>query len=277
MKTQFRFAVVSLLLLALFAFVSCNSSNTKEPVVTEDTTHHADTLHTEQTHAEVHWSYEGETGPENWKNICKGSNCQCGGTNQSPIDLSATTLDKGLKPLMLNYVVATNTELINNGHTVQVNIAPGSKFMLDSSEYELKQFHFHCPSEHTVKGKSFPMEIHLVHANADGKIAVVGILTKEGKENAFLKACLDTIPDEANEKVSNSVKLDITKLLPVKKKYFSYSGSLTTPPCTEGVSWFVMKAPIEVSKDQLAALGAAMPPNNARPVQALNERVVKEQ
>lgn len=217
------------------------------------------------------WTYAGESGPEQWAKLTP-DNFACAGKNQSPVDIKGT-VHAGLKPLKLAYKAAGN-EVINNGHTVQVNFAPGSTLQLDGTEFELKQYHFHAPSENQVNGQSYPLEVHLVHADKDGNLAVIGVMFKQGAENQALKALWPQLPKEANSKNALTAPLSAASLLPTKHGYFRFSGSLTTPPCSEGVRWLVMKNPVTVSKEQVAAIEGILHHANNRPVQALNGRVI---
>ncbi|MBK8807353.1 MAG: carbonic anhydrase family protein [Bacteroidales bacterium] len=269
-KNVFKFAAISL---AVFMY-SCNSGSNHSDEHGTDSTHKDTTAHKE--HEAAHWSYEGETAPNNWATECGFE--ACSGKHQSPIDIAAATASQELVDLKLDYKGTEKCVFINNGHTVQVNITESvnNTFTLNDKTYKLKQFHFHCPSEHTIAGKPFVSEVHLVHKTDAGDIAVIGVLIEEGTENLFLASILDELPKkaEAEDEIDNSV--NPSDLLPADDNYYAYDGSLTTPPCTEGVKWFVLKTPIKASKAQIEALEAAMPDNNARPVQPVNDRMVKE-
>lgn len=217
------------------------------------------------------WTYAGEGGPDQWAKLTP-DNFACAGKNQSPVDIKGA-VHAGLKPLKMDYKAAGN-EVLNNGHTLQVNFAPGSTLQLDGTQFELKQYHFHAPSENLVNGQSYPLEVHLVHADKDGNLAVIGVMFKEGAENKALKALWPQLPKEANAKNALSAPLSAASLLPAKHGYFRFSGSLTTPPCSEGVRWLVMKNPVTVSKEQLAAFEGILHHANNRPVQSLNGRVI---
>jgi len=217
------------------------------------------------------WTYAGEGGPEQWAKLTP-DNFACAGKNQSPVDIKGA-VHAGLKPLKMAYKAVGN-EVINNGHTLQVNFAPGSTLQLDGTEFELKQYHFHAPSENLVNGQSYPLEVHLVHADKDGNLAVIGVMFKQGAENKALKALWPQLPKEANSKNALGAPLSAASLLPAKHAYFRFSGSLTTPPCSEGVRWLVMKNPVTVSKEQVAAFEGILHHANNRPVQPLNGRVI---
>jgi carbonic anhydrase len=163
----------------------------------------------------------------------------------------------------------------DNGHTVQVNVGPGNYISLQNRTYELLQFHFHRPSEERINGKGFEMVVHLVHKDADGKLAVVAVLLERGKAQNLIQTVWNNLPLEKNDTVEPSIVLDPTEVLPTRRDYFTYMGSLTTPPCTEGVLWLVMKEPVQASPAQMAIF-ARLYPLNARPIQANSGRVVKE-
>ena len=176
-------------------------------------------------------------------------------------------------PIQFNYQ-PINLTVKNNGHTIQVDYPPGSAIVLDGKKYELLQFHFHTPSEHTVDRIALAMEMHLVHQNSEGNLAVVGVLVKEGEENYFLQQIWEHLPESKGEKEVKGVKINAENLLPSNRDYYSYSGSLTTPPCSEGVSWNVLKMPIEASAEQIEHF-MEIYQMNARPVQPLNRRKIK--
>jgi len=259
--------------------VSCGggqTSNTHEghDHAAGDSAHAATEEKHESKEHKPHWSYEGETGPEKWAQLCSDFT-DCSGHKQSPIDINGASFAEGLGELAINYDSDCKYDAINNGHTVQVNMDDDNSFEVDGETFKLKQFHFHCPSEHTVDGAAFPMEAHLVHISEAGRIAVIGVLFNEGEANNFLSGIVNLIPSEANtEAQDTAVSFDVNKILPETKEYYRYSGSLTTPPCTEGVIWTVLKNPVTASAEQIKAFSDAMPANNARPVQSLNDREI---
>ena len=232
---------------------------------------------TEQTKAPekpAHWSYAGEDGPENWGSLDpKFSACKTG-LNQSPIDL-AGFIESDLSALKLTYKPGIQ-EVINNGHTIQVNYKAGSSLSIDGAEYDLKQFHFHAPSEDKLNGKSYAMEAHLVHADKDGKLAVVGVMIEEGAENEALKAIWADMPEKADEKKTMASEVSVEGILPSNRDYYRFNGSLTTPPCSEGVLWLVLKNPLTTSKEQVAQFSQTVGHPNNRPVQPTNARGVLE-
>ena len=219
-----------------------------------------------------HWGYEGHEGPAHWAEMSKEF-ATCGsGSRQSPIDIDMT-ISADLQPIQFDYKTV-KLEILNNGHTIQVNRGQGSSITVDGEKYDLLQFHFHTPSENTVGGKPYDMEMHLVHKSAKGQLAVVGVFLKAGKDNAVLAKAWEHMPSHAGHKEQvASVSLNAADLLPADRSYNRFNGSLTTPPCSEGVKWFVMKQPIEVSAAQVQAFAKVIG-HNARPVQPLNDRFV---
>ena len=219
-----------------------------------------------------HWSYQGASGPDSWGKLDR-SYAACGmGAQQSPIDLSGAVraeVDAGpvkWKPIKLGSIV-------NNGHTIQVNTPNGGHLELDSLRYDLVQFHFHHMSEHTVDGKQFPMEVHFVHKAAAGDgLAVVGVFLVAGSKNAVLAPIWAVMPQQEGE-ASLDLSVDLKGLLPKSSAAFRYSGSLTTPPCSEIVAWTVHKEPVGASNDQITTF-AKLFPNNYRPVQPLHRRFI---
>ena len=221
----------------------------------------------------AHWGYGGEHGPAQWGDMEREfSECKLG-KEQSPIDIRHASVKK-LPTLDLHYA-ASGAEIVNNGHTIQVDLADGGVLNLDGVPYKLVQFHFHAPSEEKVDGKASAMVIHMVHKSADGKLAVVAVLLKEGKANVPLTPVFEKLPQTEGKKTALDTQFSPADLLPVERGYFKFTGSLTTPPCSEGVQWMVLKQPVEVSKAQIAAF-RRLYPMNARPVQPLNGRKIEQ-
>jgi carbonic anhydrase len=225
-------------------------------------------------HASHEWDYDGANGPQKWGSL-KSDYASCKlGRNQSPIDIRATTKST-LAPIEFDYK-ASPLKLIDNGHTIQVNPAAGNGITVAGNRYELLQFHFHTPSEERINGKSYPLVAHLVHKNAEGKLAVVAVLFKEGKENPTLATIWRSLPAEKGHEVTvDTSTIELASALPADRGYYNFAGSLTTPPCSEEVNWFVLKAPVELSAAQLKQFHTVYK-HNARPVQSLNGRVVRE-
>ncbi|MDR0565248.1 MAG: carbonic anhydrase family protein [Azoarcus sp.] len=224
----------------------------------------------------AHWGYEGEGSPERWGELDNAwKTCKLG-MNQSPINIDAT-LNARISPLPINYIDAPET-LVNNGHTIQANMKADAKttITIDNKPYTLHQFHFHAPSENTIRGKYYAMEMHLVHKNAEGEIAVVAVMFEKGAENTELDKLWKVMPEQADKKSLIEDSFDINKLLPKEKNYWRFSGSLTTPPCSEGIIWLVLKRPLTLSEKQLEKFAHAMHHPNNRPVQPLHGRTVVE-
>ena len=222
--------------------------------------------------ADKNWAYTGANGPTKWAKLDK-SFAVCGsGTLQSPIDIPDAHARKGdLPPLLFNYKPSP-LKIIDDGHTIQVDNASDSWVSIEGKRYELVAFHFHKPSEHKISGKGQEMEVQLVHKDKDGKLAIIAVLLDQGKENPLIKTLWSNLPQTKDkENVVPDVKINPFGLLPQNKDYYTFKGSLTTPPCTEDVAWYVLKNPAEISADQVARFGRIYPAN-ARPVQPLNDR-----
>ena len=219
----------------------------------------------------VHWTYDGEYGPKHWGELSPNF-IQCKvGLNQSPIDITES-IEADLPPLILDYTSNT-IDLVNNGHTAQANVEPGNYLRVEGEEFELLQFHVHVPSEHHVNGEGFLLEVHYVHRNAKGQLAVVGVLYTDGKDHPKLAQYLSVVPTEIGKPVTFEMSLRELPIVNADKAYYRYNGSLTTPPCSEGVRWYVLKKVWTVSKkrrdifNQLIGDDARGPqPRNARPV-----------
>ena len=268
-----------ILLACILAFtMSCKDNKKTQDVEVDDTviTDGENTL-VEETVTSIHenhdWAYDGENGPENWHK----SHTDCAGDHQSPINI--VTKDAKAEPLGKphpSYKEETMIhDVINNGHSVQFNFELGDHHVFDGVQYNLKQIHFHEPSEHTINGVRYPMVIHLVHQSEAGKLLVFAVMAEEGKGSPpfnFLESYLP-IKKGVTKKVAKNFSLP--SILPKDKGYYYYVGSLTTPPCTEGVNWIVFKNPITVSETQVEKMRQSLPNSNFRPAQPLNNRVVK--
>lgn len=221
----------------------------------------------------AHWTYEGEEGPSNWGDL-DPTYAQCKtGKEQSPIDI-ANPAPQDLANISFSYQ-PSELRILNNGHTIQANYDAGSYIELDGKRYNVAQFHYHAPSEHTVNGKSFEAELHIVHKSEDGKLAVVGLLLETGEANPAFEPLLAHLPAEKSAEADAGVKINAADFLPSERTTYRYAGSLTTPPCSEGVSWLVMTTPVQMSAEQLGALTSIFEGNN-RPVQPLNTRTLLE-
>lgn len=237
--------------------------------------HAAPEAHSTKDH-QPHWSYEGKYGPEHWAGVKPEFNACAVGKRQSPVHIQDTsTLQGPAEPLQFDYR-PTGGSVVNNGHTIQVDLEPGNTLSVRGSTYQLLQFHFHHPAEEKVNHKGFSMVAHLVHKNDEGQLAVVAVLIDPGSANELVHKVWTHMPLDSGDRVRLPAGLiDMNTLLPTDQRYYQFMGSLTTPPCTEGVLWNVIKAPVTVSREQLK-LFAQLFPMNARPVQALNGRVVRD-
>lgn len=218
------------------------------------------------------WSYEGATGPENWGSLDEKYELCSKGLMQSPIDLAETNARADVS-VFTSYQPGPLT-ILNNGHTIQANFAAGSSMTSGTMQFDLLQVHFHTPSEEVMHGEQYPMVAHFVHADADGQLAVLGVLFEIGAANAELDKLIKVAPTtKTDAQTIAGVTLDPNKMLPDDLDVFRFQGSLTTPPCSEGVNWHVAKDTVSMSAEQLRALGGIMG-DNARPVQPLNGRLL---
>jgi carbonic anhydrase len=212
----------------------------------------------------VHWSYEGEGGPTHWSALSDENKVCSIGNRQSPLDI-VEPVRAELPPLRIAFQRGAK-RIVNNGHTIQVDMGPGSKTVVGNLTYELLQYHFHRPSEHRIAGRSYPMECHFVHRTAQGALGVVGVLLTEGRFNQTFGEIMKLMPAHEGETTAGLAALDPNRLLPATRGYYRYAGSLTTPPCSEDVDWMLLATPVAVS-DASVAQFAALYPMNARPAQ----------
>ena len=224
----------------------------------------------QEAHA-PHWAYEGKEGPKEWGTLDSSYAACSVGKTQSPIDIRGAK-KTDLPALNFSYH-AVPLRIINNGHTIQVNYAPGSTLSVGEKLYTLQQFHFHHPSEEHVNGKEFPLVAHLVHADAEGHLVVIAVLFELGNANSLIETLWENIPAVKEKPHDSSISIQAQDLLPNERSYFTYAGSLTTPPCSEGVSWFVLNSHPTISPQQLTAF-AKIYPMNARPIQPTNGREI---
>lgn len=221
----------------------------------------------------THWSYEGESGPANWSKI-NVDWAKCGnGSRQSPIDIR-DGMKVELEQISFDYH-PSSFNVVDNGHTVQVGVSGGNYITVQNRMFELQQFHFHRPSEERINGKAFEMVVHLVHRDAEGRLAVLALLLERGAPQATIQTVWNNLPLEKFETMQPTILLDPAEMLPARRDYYTYMGSLTSPPCSEGVLWLVMKQPVQASPAQMA-LFSRLYPLNARPVQPGNGRIIKE-
>jgi carbonic anhydrase len=224
--------------------------------------------------AGAHWGYEDHEGPAHWGELDPGYVLCRTGQGQSPIDIH-DTIDTDLPAIEFHYRAGGRDE-INNGHTIQIDYEPGSTISYDGRDYALKQFHFHTPSENHIDGHEFPLEAHLVHADAEGHLLVIAVMFKEGGHNHALATAWQDMPERPHTHHLLHTHAFAGALLPQSRDYYRFDGSLTTPPCSEGVTWLVMKAPVTASQEQIAHFARVMGHPNNRPVQPLNGRVVQQ-
>ncbi|HSW07485.1 carbonic anhydrase [Aquabacterium sp.] len=221
----------------------------------------------------LHWSYDGAAGPEAWARVNpEFAKCSTG-QRQSPIDIrGGVRVD--LDPIQFDYRPA-GFRVIDNGHTVQVNVGGGNSIEAQGRRYDLVQFHFHRPSEERIDGRQFDMVAHLVHKDAEGRLAVVAVLLDRGSAHPVVQQVWNNLPLEKGEELPAKATIDLGRLLPEDKRYYTYMGSLTTPPCSEGVLWMVMQQPVAISPDQVNVF-ARLYPMNARPIQSAAGRLIKQ-
>ncbi|PKB22069.1 carbonic anhydrase [Janthinobacterium sp. 64] len=221
----------------------------------------------------THWSYEGESGPANWSKI-NVDWAKCGnGSRQSPIDIR-DGMKVELEQISFDYR-PSSFSVVDNGHTVQVGVSGGNYITVQNRMFELQQFHFHRPSEERINGKAFEMVVHLVHRDAEGRLAVLALLLERGAPQATIQTVWNNLPLEKFETMQPTILLDPAEMLPARRDYYTYMGSLTSPPCSEGVLWLVMKQPVQASPAQMA-LFSRLYPLNARPIQPASGRIIKE-
>lgn len=223
-----------------------------------------------ETSHSSHWNYQGHTGPSHWGELSSEyTTCKIG-HHQSPIDITQS-VQTNLPPLNFHYQ-ALPLEIENNGHSIKIN-APAGILKIGEDSYQLQQLHFHAPAEEAVNGKRAAMVAHLVHQDVQRHLAVVAIFMNEGAANPFIEAAWKVLPKIPGSPQKHPTQIDVNQLLPKNKEYYTYEGSLTTPPCTEGVKWLVLKEPMTLSAKQLEEFKKIYP-HNARPLQALNDRKV---
>jgi carbonic anhydrase len=228
----------------------------------------------QEHHAEHVWDYGDSHGPSHWGEL-KPEFAPCKvGHRQSPVDIR-NPQKADLPPIQFDYQPSP-LHIIDNGHTVMINYAPGSFMSVSGKKYALKQFHFHRPSEEKINGKGYEMVVHLVHADQEGTLAVVAVLLQKGEDNPLVHELWNNLPkDKEKEESLNNVQVDVARLLPADRGYYTFPGSLTTPPCSENVTWFVLKQPVSVSAAEIEQF-SKLYRHDARPTQPLYDRVVLE-
>lgn len=226
-----------------------------------------------EVHRDIHWNYGGEGGPANWGKLRPDFATCTSGSRQSPIDIrESIKVDQDV--IRFEYK-PTLFRINDNGHSIEVGVAEGNNITVMGRTYELQQMHFHRPSEERIGGRAFDMVAHLVHRDYEGNLAVVAVLLEKGNEHPLIQTLWNNMPLEVGQELLPSTAIDLNNLLPQDRKYFSYMGSLTTPPCSEGVLWLVLRQPVQISAEQIAIFSRIYR-NNARPIQPANGRLVKE-
>lgn len=220
----------------------------------------------------AHWEYSGAHGPEHWGSMSQEFSVCAVGKHQSPINITQA-IEAELPKISFAYQESP-LKVLNNGHTYQINYEPGSHVTIDGTDFELKQFHFHTPSENHINGRSFPLEAHLVHADSAGNLAVIGVMFKEGREHKLLRHLWERMPSSVGPEQVLPEKITVRDMLPGDRDYYRFSGSLTTPPCSEGVRWLVLKEALEASAAQIGVFKSVLGHANNRPLQLANARVV---
>ncbi|GAA3610586.1 carbonic anhydrase family protein [Gibbsiella greigii] len=220
----------------------------------------------------AHWGYEGQEDPAHWGKLSPDFSLCETGKNQSPVDIQGA-LKTHHAQLKLAFQPGAQ-QIINNGHTLQVNVSQGNTLMLDGKTFTMQQFHFHAPSENEIDGKQFPLEAHFVYKADDGALTVLALMFQAGKANPQLAHAWNQLPATAGEPARLSTPVDIQAMIPPHANYYRFSGSLTTPPCSEGVSWLVLDKPVSASAEQIDQFRSVMHHANNRPLQPLNGRVI---
>lgn len=226
---------------------------------------------------EMHsWGYTGEHGPAHWGELSPSFRMCTEGRNQSPIDIGEEVViaRDGLPYPIISYEKAYSTAVVNNGHTIKVEVGEGGALKLGKRTFRLLQFHMHAPSENTISGHHYPMEIHFVHTDDKGNLAVIGVMVKEGSENPVFNKIWSKMPVQKGKRELSLKGSEIASLLPEVEKFYRFNGSLTTPPCSEGVVWIILKTPLEMSSAQIEKFRKTMGFANNRPTQPLNARIV---
>ena len=253
------------------AFISGSGQNKSHNDSPDTPTSPAPDKHNEHAvdQSNLHWNYDK---PAEWGELDAQYHLCKDGKRQSPIDITDTSY-ANLGSISFNYRSGPK-EIINNGHTIQVNMHTGSFILVSGKRYELLQFHFHAPSEHTINGKPADMVAHFVHQARDGQLGVVAVLMERCKQNSLIEQLWKKLPRRNGDKNTLSKKINVKDLIPDNRDYYNYSGSLTTPPCSEGVNWMVLKRPVEVSADQIKTFTDLFP-NSVRPVQERYHRPIR--
>jgi len=270
-RPMFR-PLLPIVLISILAFLSAGCVTDGIPVIGKDPAS-AEMGEGATAPPQPEWSYSGENGPGGWADLAPEWFIAREGKRQSPIDITEARLTGALFPIVLEYE-SSGVNLTNTGHGIEQTYFPGSHVNIGNQKFELKTFDFHSPSEHTIQGQKYPLEMQLVHEGPIGQLLIISVLFEEGPSNAFLSTLwphLPTSPKTTTEKAD--ALINAAQALPLDKSYYFYEGSLSQPPCTEGVQWYILRQPAKLSADQLSAF-TKLYSGNVRPVQPLNERRV---
>ncbi len=221
-----------------------------------------------------HWDYLGVENPSHWGMLSTEYKTCEAGNRQSPINITMTHHGDHQQKLEFHYQTSQLHEM-NNGHTIQVSHVSGCRIDLNDHKYKLRQFHFHAPSEHHIEGKAFPMEMHLVHQDEKGHVLVMAVMMETDATQPVLSKLWKWLPAQTKKEVSIPLELSLTDMLPTNTHHYTYSGSLTTPPCTEGVQWIVLKEPMHVTQEDVDQFVHIIG-HNARPIQPLGNRHIDD-
>lgn len=224
--------------------------------------------------AQTHWGYQGDYAPENWGKMSDAQTCSTGKT-QSPIDIFDSKTNHKLPPLKFDYRHADIKQIVDNGHSLQFNFDSNSNLTYNNKTYTLVQFHAHEPAEHTINGIRYPLELHFVHQATDHSNLVVAVFVQEGQQNSYFEKLSVFKKLAKNGSENTDIIFNPEHLYPHNHSYYRYTGSLTTPPCSEPVTWILFRQPITLSKAEIAEIAQYLPKNNNRPVQPLNNRIIE--
>ncbi|MCX8747561.1 carbonic anhydrase family protein [Snodgrassella sp. B3800] len=224
--------------------------------------------------AQTHWGYQGDYAPDNWGKMSDAQTCSTGKT-QSPIDIFNSKTNHKLPPLNFDYRHADIKQIVDNGHSLQFNFDSNSNLTYNNKTYTLVQFHAHEPAEHTINGIRYPLELHFVHQAADHSNLVVAVFVQEGQQNSYFEKLSVFKKLAKNGSENTDILFNPEHLYPHNHSYYRYTGSLTTPPCSEPVTWILFRQPITLSKAEIAEIAQYLPKNNNRPVQQLNNRIIE--
>ncbi|SIP97105.1 carbonic anhydrase [Chryseobacterium sp. RU37D] len=226
-------------------------------------------------YAQEKWSYQGDKSPEHWSEF--EGNEKCGQSkSQSPIDITTSEVvsGKSKKDIIFHYDINDIKDINDNGHTLQFDFKEGNYIIYNQKKYFLIQFHSHEESEHTIDGIRYPLELHFVHKAMDGSVLVIGLMVKEGQENSYFEKLSAFKNLTKDQKVDTDINFNPENMYPKNKSYYTYSGSLTTPPCSDNVTWIVFKNSIDMTKTEIEDIAKHLPKSNNRPIQPLNGRKI---